>query len=40
MESNSQFAFTSKNDINKHVWYSIPMLVLNHRFSIDSEFPR
>ena len=37
MESNSQFVFTSKNDIKKHVWYSIPMLVLNQKFSIGSE---
>ena len=38
--------FTSKNDINKHVWYSILSLVFNpnvgynHKFGIGSEFPR
>ena len=38
--------FTIKNDINKHVWYSIsslvinPMLVLNPKFGIGSEFPK
>ena len=38
--------FRSKNDINKHVWYSISSLVfnpsvgMNHRFGINSEFPR
>ena len=47
MESNFQvwvlqarMTLTSMFDIQSQAWYSIPMLVLNHKFGIGSEFPR
>ena len=32
----NRFGFTSKNDINKHVWYSISSLVFNSNVDFES----
>ena len=36
----TQMTLTSMFCIQSQAWHSIPMLVLNHKFGIGSEFPR